>query len=97
LAPFGPGSPEPVFALADVRAERAEPVRGGHVRCALVDVAGRRLKAIAWRAADTPVGQRLLQGGVSLHAAGRLKRDDWQDRKGVQFEIEDVAEIAGRG
>ena len=44
LAPFGPGNPEPVFALADVRIERPMAVRGGHVRCNLVDGSGGRLK-----------------------------------------------------
>jgi single-stranded-DNA-specific exonuclease len=96
LAPFGPGAPEPIYALADVRSERAEPVRGGHVRCFLVDASGNRLKAVAWRAGDSPVGRRLLAGGGTFHAAGRLKRDDWQGRDGLQLEIEDAAE-APRG
>jgi single-stranded-DNA-specific exonuclease len=97
LEPFGPGSPEPVVAVADVRIERPEPVRGGHVRCQLVDAFGGRLKAIAWRSADTPVGSRLLAGGATVHAAGRLKRDDWQGRAGVQIEIDDLAEASRRG
>lgn len=92
LAPFGPGNPEPVFALADVRVEQAAPVRGGHVRCQLIDASGKRLKAIAWRAEDTDVGRRLLEGGAGLHVVGRLKPDDWMDRRGVQFEIEDAAD-----
>jgi single-stranded-DNA-specific exonuclease len=92
LEPFGPGAPEPVVAVADVRIERPEPVRGGHVRCTLVDGLGGRLKSIAWRAADTALGARLLAGGGRVHAAGRLKRDDWQGRNGVQLEIDDLAE-----
>lgn len=96
LEPFGPGAPEPVVALADVRIERAEPVRGGHVRCVVADGYGGRLKAIAWRAGDTPVGRRLLAAGPSVHLAGRLKRDEWNGRSGVQLEIEDVAEGSGR-
>jgi single-stranded-DNA-specific exonuclease len=96
LEPFGPGAPEPVVALADVRIERAEPVRGGHVRCVVADGYGGRLKAIAWRAGDTPVGRRLLAVGPSVHLAGRLKRDEWNGRSGVQLEIEDVAEGSGR-
>ncbi|HEX8232621.1 MAG TPA: single-stranded-DNA-specific exonuclease RecJ [Caulobacteraceae bacterium] len=92
LAPYGPGNPEPLFALADVRVEQPMAVRGGHVRCLLTDGAGERLKAIAWRCEDTPLGARLLSGGGALHVTGRLKPDDYQGREGVQFEIEDAAD-----
>jgi single-stranded-DNA-specific exonuclease len=92
LAPFGPGNPEPVFAAAEVRIERPMALRGGHVRCNLVDASGGRLKAVAWRVEDTEAGRRLLQEGGLVHAVGRLKPDDWQGRQGVQFEIEDLAD-----
>lgn len=91
LAPFGPGNPEPMFAAADVRIERPLAMRGGHVRVTLTDAAGGRLKAVAWRAEDTPLGQALLAGGV-LHVAGRLRPDDWQGRASVELEIEDAAD-----
>jgi single-stranded-DNA-specific exonuclease len=90
LGPFGPGNPEPVFALGAVRIEQPIPMKGGHVRCLLTDADGSRLRAIAWRVADTAVGQRLLAGGGNLHVAGRLKADDWNGREGVQLEIEDI-------
>jgi single-stranded-DNA-specific exonuclease len=92
LAPFGPGAPEPTVALADVRAEYAKAMKGGHVRCTLVGANGGKIRAIAWRAEDTPLGQRLLEGGNSLHVAGRLKPDDWQGRNSVELEIEDAAD-----
>jgi single-stranded-DNA-specific exonuclease len=92
LQPFGPGNPEPSFALADVRVEQVMPMRGGHVRCLLADAHGGRLKAVAWRCEDTELGRRLAAGGGALHVAGRLKADDWNGRQGVQFEIEDAAD-----
>jgi single-stranded-DNA-specific exonuclease len=92
LAPFGPGNPELMFAIADVRVERAFPMRGGHIRCDLIGLGGGRLKAVAWRSEDTDLGRRLLAGGGSIHAAGKLKVDDWNGRKGVQLEIEDAAD-----
>lgn len=95
MEPFGPGTPEPIYALSDVSPERAEPIRGGHIRCFLRDATGARLKAIAWRAGDSPLGRRLLAGGGTLHVVGRLKRDDWQGREGLQLEIEDIAEPVG--
>jgi single-stranded-DNA-specific exonuclease len=92
LAPFGPGNPEPLFAAADVRVERPMALRGGHVRCTLVDRSGGRLKAVAWRCEETELGRRLLQEGGAIHVAGRLKPDDWQGREAVELEIEDAAD-----
>jgi single-stranded-DNA-specific exonuclease len=92
LAPFGPGNPEPSFAIADARIERPMALRGGHVRVTLTDGSGGKLKAVAWRAEDTETGRRLLQEGGAVHVAGRLKPDDWQGREGVELEIEDVAD-----
>jgi single-stranded-DNA-specific exonuclease len=92
LAPFGPGNPEPMFALANVRVERPMALKGGHVRVTLMDESGRRLKAVAWRAGETDLGRRLLAGGGSVHVTGRLKPDDWQGRESVELEIEDVAD-----
>ncbi|MDO8798746.1 single-stranded-DNA-specific exonuclease RecJ [Phenylobacterium sp.] len=93
MAPFGPGNPEPVFALSDVRVERAMALKGGHVRVTLTDRTGGKLKAVAWRSEGTETGARLLAEGGGLHIVGRLKPDDWQGRSSVELEIEDVADL----
>ncbi len=92
LAPFGPANPEPLFALAGVQAREPVAMNGGHVRCRLIGADGASVRAIAWRCADLPLGKALLAGQGGLSVAGRLKADDWNGRRGVQFEIEDVAD-----
>ena len=92
LAPFGPANPEPLFALEHVTARDAVAMNGGHVRCRLTGTDGASVKAVMWRCADLPSGQALLAGQGGLSVAGRLKADDWNGRRGVQFEIEDVAD-----
>ena len=92
LAPFGPANPEALFALNGVQAREPVAMNGGHVRCRLVGADGASVRAIAWRCADLPLGKALLAGQGGLNVAGRLKADDWNGRRGVQFEIEDVAD-----
>jgi single-stranded-DNA-specific exonuclease len=92
LAPFGPGNPEPMIALSGVRAERPMTMKGGHVALTLTDETGVRLRAIAWRAEDTALGQMLLAGTGGISVAGRLKPDDFRGAGGVQLEIEDASD-----
>lgn len=90
LGPFGSGNPEPRFALANVRVVRSEIVGLGHVRCMLVGSGGARLKAIAFRSADSDLGYALLsKNGTLMHMAGILRHDIWQGRSEVQLLIED--------
>jgi single-stranded-DNA-specific exonuclease len=92
LAPFGVGNAEPCFAVADVRVVQSSVVGEGHVRAILADKSGARLKAIAFRAADQPLGKALLdKAGASLHVAGRLRPDNWQGRSEAQLVIADAA------
>lgn len=91
--PFGAGHPEPVFALPSHRVSYADVVGNGHVRATLTAPDGAGIKAMAFRAADTPLGQALLEGrGRSLHAAGTLSIDQWQDRRQPSIRLLDVAE-----
>lgn len=96
LAPFGPGNPEPMFALTQVRPDRVSALKGGHVRLDLVGPTGDRIKAVSWRSAETPLGQRLLAGGGALDVVGKLKPDDYMGRNGVQLEIEDANDPRAR-
>jgi single-stranded-DNA-specific exonuclease len=91
--PFGAGNPIPLLAFPAHKAKFAEIVgSGGHVRFMLASDDGARIKAIAFRAATTPVGQALLSSSDSpLHFAGTLGIDHWQGREQVQFRLVDVA------
>ncbi len=91
LAPYGQGNPEPLLAFAGVRVGFAQVMKGGHVRCELVDGSGHKLKGIAWRAEETAIGDAMLRPAGLVHVLGRLKADDYMGRRGVQLEIEDIA------
>jgi single-stranded-DNA-specific exonuclease len=95
LGPFGAGNAEPRFVLSHAMVDRADPVGTNHVRCFLSAAGAReRIKAIAFRALDTPLGEALLRagrGGPPLHVAGHLRADTWQGRSDVQLIIDDAA------
>ncbi|MEZ5922119.1 MAG: single-stranded-DNA-specific exonuclease RecJ [Parvularculaceae bacterium] len=94
--PFGPGNPEPIFVLADMRVEAAREVGEGHLSCRLVTPDGEAVRAIAFRALGERLGELLLSGG-RLHIAGKIKADDWRNDGSGQFQIADVAEAVDSG
>ncbi|MBV9200240.1 MAG: single-stranded-DNA-specific exonuclease RecJ [Alphaproteobacteria bacterium] len=93
LAPFGAANPEPRFAFPGVRVTHAEPVGNGHLRCTLADpLDDARLRAVAFRVADTPLGRFLVETrGAAIHVAGHLTRDMWRGGDAVQLTISDAA------
>jgi len=92
LGPFGAGNPEPLLVAADVRLAYADTVGRDHVRMRLVGGDGARLDAIAFRSVGQPLGNGLFQArGGRIHAAGRLRIDEWNGRVRLQFVVEDAA------
>lgn len=91
--PYGSGNPLPVFAFPAHRAKFPQIVgKGGHVSFSLASEDGARLKAIAFRAANTAIGQTLLrEPDAAFHFAGSLSIDHYQGREHVQFRLTDLA------
>jgi single-stranded-DNA-specific exonuclease len=93
--PFGNGWPAPRIALGPVRIVKADIVGTDHVRAIVSGEDGRSLKAVAFRHAETPLGQTLLHGDRSRRwwLAGRAKIDDWGPRPAAELHIEDMASL----
>ena len=91
--PYGTGWPAPRVAVGPVRAVKVNVVGNGHVRAIVAGDDGRSLKAMAFRAADTALGQALLAAGPTrrLWLAGRAKRDDWSGRDVAELHLDDAA------
>jgi single-stranded-DNA-specific exonuclease len=90
--PYGAGNPEPLFLMPDMLVVYAGIVGANHVRLRLVGRDGQGIGAIAFRAAETPLGKNLLKARSSrVHVAGRLKQDDYDGTAKVQFHLEDAA------
>jgi len=96
--PYGQGNPQPRFAFPAHRVKFAKVVGGAHVRCVLEAGDGSRLDAVAFRAADQPLGAVLQSSnGMPLHVAGHLRRDTWGGRDRRELVIEDVADPRRQG
>ena len=91
--PYGAGWPAPRVAAGPVRVVKADVVGNGHVRAIVAGDCGRSLKAVAFRHAETALGQALL--GAAPHRrlwlAGRARIDDWGARPAAELHVDDAA------
>ena len=91
--PYGVGWPGPRVAVGPVHLVKADMVGNDHVRLVASGNDGASFKAIAFRAAETGMGQALLHAsrGRKLWLAGRAKIDDWGNRTQAELHLEDAA------
>jgi len=91
--PYGVGWPAPRVAIGPVRIIKADIVGKDHLRLIASGNDGRSFKAIAFRAAESEMGQTLLHRhqGRRFHLAGRAKIDDWGSRPAAELQLEDAA------
>ncbi|MCC6008287.1 MAG: single-stranded-DNA-specific exonuclease RecJ [Rhodobacteraceae bacterium] len=90
--PYGQGAPAPRFVLPGHRLVFVKRAGTSHVRLTLADDSGARIDAIAFGAAEGPLGP-FLEGaaGGRIHAAGRLEIDTWGGRIRPKLRLDDAA------
>ncbi len=91
--PYGMGWPTPRIATGPVRIVKCDIVGKDHVRMIVTGDDGGSIKTIAFRAAESDLGQALLSAPKSrkLWIAGRAKIDDWGSRPSAEIHLEDAA------
>ncbi len=90
--PYGAGHAAPVFVAPRHRILDARVVGANHLRVELRSETGGRVSAMAFRAADTALGDFLLKNhGAAIHAAGNLSSNWWNGARSVQFRLVDAA------
>lgn len=91
--PYGMGWPAPRIAAGPVRIIKCDIVGKDHVRMIVAGDDGGSIKTIAFRAAETDLGQALLTAPKNrkLWIAGRAKIDDWGSRPAAEIHLEDAA------
>ena len=90
--PYGAGHPQPVLALPRHTLSDARLVGQNHIRLDLRSQTGARIQAMAFRAADTQLGDFLFaNSGRSLHVIGNISSNWWNGSRSIQFKILDAA------
>lgn len=91
--PYGMGWPGPRVAVGPVRLIKADLVGKDHVRLIVRGDDGASFKAVAFRQAETELGQALLNRaqGRRFWLAGRAKIDDWGNRPAAELHVDDAA------
>ena len=91
--PYGAGWPAPRVAAGPARLLRPGIVGNGHVRAIALGDDGRSFKLIAFRAAETPLGQALLSSPADRRwwLAGTIKRDEWNGGNAAEMHLEDAS------
>lgn len=91
--PYGQGHSQPIFAFPAHQIKFAKVVGADHVSFTASAGDGAQLRGIAFRAAETEIGQLLLNNqGCPLHLAGTLSADFWQGSRRVQLRLLDAAQ-----
>ncbi|MET0371713.1 MAG: single-stranded-DNA-specific exonuclease RecJ [Sphingobium sp.] len=91
--PYGAGWPAPLIAAGKMRVIKADVVGNGHLRAIMAGDDGRSIKTIAFRQAESALGQAILGAPRDrrLWVAGRAKIDDWGSRPAAELHLEDAA------
>jgi single-stranded-DNA-specific exonuclease len=91
--PFGAGWPGPKVAAGPVRLLKVGLVGDGHVRGIAAGDDGRSFKWIAFRSADSALGQALLEAPADQRwwLAGTVHRDEWTGGEAAELHVEDAA------
>ncbi|WP_439500714.1 single-stranded-DNA-specific exonuclease RecJ [Aminobacter ciceronei] len=93
--PFGAGHVPPVFVLPRHRIADARLVGSAHIRIDLRSESGGKVQAMAFRAAETPLGDFLFRNrDRAMHVAGSISVNHWNGSRTAQFRIVD-ASLAG--
>ena len=91
--PYGAGWPSPKLAVGPARLMRVGVVGTGHVRGIACGDDGKSFKWIAFRAAETALGEALLASPADRRwwLAGSIKRDEWNGGNAAEMHLEDAA------
>lgn len=92
VGPFGAGFPEPQWLLRGLSIVHSSIAGGAHVRFVAADPLGGRVKGIAFRACEGPLGEALLGAkGRPLDLVGQVSLNAWNGTETAELQLRDAA------
>ena len=92
LEPFGPGNSEPKFVIENLKLISFKILNQAHIKSILIGKDGSVIKGLAWNATNGPLEPYLTKKNKNKFSiAGKLKKNEWQGKKDIEFIIEDIA------
>lgn len=95
LGPFGMANHEPRFVFSKVKIIRVDVVGANHIRCIISSDTkangGKTIKAMAFRAAETELGDFLLNNYFNeISLVAKVKHNEWNGQSNIELIIEDA-------
>ena len=93
LAPFGSGNKEPTFMIENLKVLSTDIISNMHIKTLLLGMDGSTIKAYAWNAKGSVLENFLYKSkNKKINIAGNIRLNEWQGKKEVQFNIQDISE-----
>ena len=92
LGPFGSGNSEPKFVIEKIKVISSRIVGEEHIKSILIGSDGFVFKSFIWNGKSGPLEPYFLKKNKNLiNIAGKMRLNEWQGKKDVEFIIEDVS------
>ena len=92
LGPFGSGNSEPRFVIENLQVIKSNIVGENHIKSLLLGKDGTVFKSFTRNAKNNQLGQILINNNKKIfNAAGKMRLNEWQGKKDVEFIIEDIS------
>ena len=93
LAPFGSGNKEPTFMIENLKVLSTDIISNTHIKTLLLGMDGSTIKAYAWNGKGSVLENFLYKSkNKKINIAGNIRLNEWQGKKEVQFNIQDISE-----
>ena len=93
LAPFGSGNKEPTFMIENLKVLSTDIISNMHIKTLLLGMDGTSIKAYAWNGKGSVLENYLYKSkNKKINIAGNIRLNEWQGKKEVQFNIQDISE-----